>query len=61
MASMSCRPQAWAAAAGPALLTALLGLDVDVPPARIALDPLSPSRSAPIGSAGCGWPAGSST
>jgi hypothetical protein len=42
----SCRPQAWAAAAGPALLTALLGLDVDVPAGRITLDPLHPS---PVG------------
>jgi glycogen debranching enzyme len=42
----SCRPQAWAAAAGPALLTALLGLDVDVPAGRITFDPLAPS---PVG------------
>ncbi len=42
----SCRPQAWAAAVGPALLTALLGLEVDVPAGRITLDPLAPS---PVG------------
>ena len=42
----SCRPQAWAAAAGPALLTALLGLDADVPAGRLTLAPLSPS---PVG------------
>ncbi|GAA2366465.1 glycogen debranching N-terminal domain-containing protein [Dactylosporangium salmoneum] len=42
----ACRPQAWAAAAGPALLTALLGLDVDVPAGRLTLAPLTPS---PIG------------
>ncbi|GAA1534396.1 glycogen debranching N-terminal domain-containing protein [Dactylosporangium maewongense] len=42
----SCRPQAWAAAAGPALVTALLGLDVDAPSGRLTLDPLSPS---PVG------------
>ncbi|MEV4510236.1 glycogen debranching N-terminal domain-containing protein [Dactylosporangium sp. NPDC049525] len=42
----SCRPQAWAAAVGPALLTALLGLDVDVPAGRITFEPLMPS---PVG------------
>jgi glycogen debranching enzyme len=42
----ACRPQAWSAAAGPALLTALLGLDPDVPAGRITLAPLSPS---PVG------------
>jgi glycogen debranching enzyme len=35
----SCRPQAWAAAAGPALVTALLGLRPDVPAGRVTLDP----------------------
>nr|BFE60678.1 glycogen debranching N-terminal domain-containing protein [Dactylosporangium thailandense] len=39
----SCRPQAWAAAAGPALLTALLGLDPDVPAGRVTISPLAPS------------------
>jgi glycogen debranching enzyme len=42
----ACRPQAWAAAAGPAILTALLGLDVDVPAGRITFTPLAPS---PVG------------
>ncbi|WP_433220182.1 glycogen debranching N-terminal domain-containing protein [Dactylosporangium sp. CS-047395] len=42
----SCRPQAWSAAAGPALLVALLGLDADVPAGRITLRPLAPS---PVG------------
>jgi glycogen debranching enzyme len=36
----ACRPQAWAAALSPALVTALLGLDVDVPARRVALSPL---------------------
>ncbi|MET7421644.1 glycogen debranching N-terminal domain-containing protein [Dactylosporangium sp. NPDC005555] len=42
----ACRPQAWSAAAGPAILTALLGLDVDVPAGRITFDPIAPS---PVG------------
>ncbi|GAA3268459.1 hypothetical protein GCM10020218_007630 [Dactylosporangium vinaceum] len=42
----ACRPQAWSAAAGPALLTALLGLDVDVPAGRVTISPLRPS---PVG------------
>jgi len=42
----SCRPQAWAAAVGPALVRALLGLEVDVPAGRITLRPMAPS---PIG------------
>ncbi|GAB3969018.1 glycogen debranching N-terminal domain-containing protein [Actinoallomurus acanthiterrae] len=37
----ACRPQAWAAAVSPALVTALLGLDVDVPSGRLAVSPLS--------------------
>lgn len=36
----ACRPQAWAAAVSPALVTALFGLQVDVPDARIAASPL---------------------
>lgn len=36
----ACRPQAWAAAASPALVTALLGLDVDVPAGRLTVTPL---------------------
>jgi glycogen debranching enzyme len=42
----SCRPQAWAAAAAAALLTALLGLSVDVPGGVLRLAPPSPS---PVG------------
>jgi glycogen debranching enzyme len=42
----SCRPQAWAAAAGPALVTALLGLDVDAPAGRLTVRPIAPS---PVG------------
>lgn len=42
----SCRPQAWAAAVGPALVTALLGLDVDAPAGRLTLRPMAPS---PVG------------
>ncbi|WP_433173001.1 glycogen debranching N-terminal domain-containing protein [Actinoallomurus sp. CA-150999] len=36
----ACRPQAWAAAVSPALVTALLGLDVDVPSGRLTVSPL---------------------
>lgn len=36
----ACRPQAWAAAVAPALVTALLGLHVDVPAGRITASPL---------------------
>ena len=42
----SCRPQAWAAAVGPALVRALLGLEVDVPAGRVTLRPMAPS---PVG------------
>ncbi|WP_433084201.1 glycogen debranching N-terminal domain-containing protein [Dactylosporangium sp. CA-052675] len=42
----ACRPQAWAAAAAPAILIALLGLDVDVPAGRVTFAPLAPS---PVG------------
>jgi glycogen debranching enzyme len=42
----SCRPQAWAAAVGPALVTALLGLEPDAPAGYIRLRPVSPS---PVG------------
>jgi glycogen debranching enzyme len=42
----SCRPQAWSAAAAVALLSALLGLTVDVPAGTITLRPPSPS---PVG------------
>ncbi len=36
----SCRPQAWAAAVAPALVTALLGLEVDVPAGTMTVSPL---------------------
>lgn len=42
----SCRPQAWAAAVGPALARVLLGIDADIPAGRITLSPVTPS---PIG------------
>jgi glycogen debranching enzyme len=42
----SCRPQAWAAAVGPAVVTALLGVRVDAPAGRLVLNPIAPS---PVG------------
>ena len=36
----ACRPQAWSAAAGVALLTAILGLAVDIPHRSVRLRPL---------------------
>jgi glycogen debranching enzyme len=42
----ACRPQAWAAAAGPLIVRTLLGLEVDAPAGRIRLRPLAPS---PVG------------
>ncbi|NJC72678.1 amylo-alpha-1,6-glucosidase [Planosporangium thailandense] len=42
----SCRPQAWAAAVGPALARVLLGLDADIPAGRVTLAPVTPS---PVG------------
>ncbi|HZN17824.1 MAG TPA: glycogen debranching N-terminal domain-containing protein [Micromonosporaceae bacterium] len=42
----ACRPQAWAAAAGLAMVQALLGLEVDVPGGRLRLRPMAPS---PVG------------
>ncbi|GLZ02843.1 amylo-alpha-1,6-glucosidase [Actinomadura sp. NBRC 104412] len=36
----ACSPQAWAAAVSPALVTALLGLDVDLPEGRVSLSPV---------------------
>ncbi|WP_141576642.1 glycogen debranching N-terminal domain-containing protein [Actinomadura sp. WMMA1423] len=36
----ACSPQAWAAAVSPALVTALLGLDPNLPAGRIALAPM---------------------
>ncbi|HSP60033.1 MAG TPA: glycogen debranching N-terminal domain-containing protein [Ornithinimicrobium sp.] len=35
----SCRPQAWSAASAAAMVTALVGLDVDVPGGRVDTDP----------------------
>ncbi|MET0190948.1 MAG: amylo-alpha-1,6-glucosidase, partial [Pseudonocardia sediminis] len=42
----SCRPQAWSAAAAAGLVTALLGLDVDVPAGTVTL---RPPRPGPLG------------
>lgn len=42
----SCRPQAWSAAAGVALLSVVLGLEIDVPAGTVTLRPLRPS---PVG------------
>lgn len=42
----ACRPQAWAAAAGPLLVRALLGLEADLPARRASLNPIAPS---PVG------------
>lgn len=39
---VACRPQAWAAGAGPLLLRTCLGLDVHVPDRRVVLHPLWP-------------------
>jgi glycogen debranching enzyme len=39
---VACRPQAWAAGAGPLVLRACLGLDVDVPSSRVVVCPLWP-------------------
>jgi glycogen debranching enzyme len=38
----ACRPQAWSAAVSAALVTALLGLEADVPAGTVRLRPLSP-------------------
>jgi hypothetical protein len=42
----SCRPQAWAAAAGVALVRVLLGVEPDLPNGRLTLRPMAPS---PVG------------
>lgn len=42
----SCRPQAWAAAVGPALVRVLLGIEPDIPAGRVTLTPVAPS---PVG------------
>jgi glycogen debranching enzyme len=39
---VACRPQAWAAGAGPLLVRSLLGLDVHVPAGRVSVRPLRP-------------------
>ncbi|MGH3481214.1 MAG: amylo-alpha-1,6-glucosidase, partial [Nocardioidaceae bacterium] len=39
----ACRPQAWSAAAAPAILQALLGLEADVPAGRVRVRPVRPS------------------
>ncbi|HRW01267.1 MAG TPA: amylo-alpha-1,6-glucosidase [Tetrasphaera sp.] len=44
----SCRPQAWAAASAVALVSAVLGLVVDVPGRRIALSPMRPAPFGPV-------------
>jgi glycogen debranching enzyme len=43
----ACRPQAWAAAASIAMVSALAGLDADVPGGTLGVSPLRPS---PVGS-----------
>jgi glycogen debranching enzyme len=48
----ACRPQAWSAAAPLAALVALLGLDVDVPHARIAARPELPQTLLPLSVSG---------
>ena len=54
----ACRPQAWAAASVVILLTAVLGLQPDVPHGTLDVRPSSRLRSAASGPRGCGWPAG---
>lgn len=44
----SCRPQAWAAASAIAIVTAVLGLDVDVPGRRVRLAPMRPAPFGPL-------------
>jgi hypothetical protein len=39
----ACKPQAWSAAAAPAILQALLGLEADVPAGRLRIRPVRPS------------------
>nr|WP_238695537.1 amylo-alpha-1,6-glucosidase [Ornithinimicrobium flavum] len=41
----SCRPQAWSAASAAAMVTALVGLSVDVPAGRVSTDPSPLLRS----------------
>jgi len=42
----SCRPQAWSAAAAPAIVRSLLGLEADAAARRLRLNPITPS---PVG------------
>ena len=44
----ACRPQAWAAASALAIVTALLGLSIDVPGSRIVLAPMRPAPFGPL-------------
>lgn len=39
----SCRPQAWSAASAGAIVSAVLGLDIDVPAGRVSVRPMRPS------------------
>lgn len=48
----ACRPQAWAAAAPVAALTALLGLDVDAPRGHVAVRPVLPQALLPLSVSG---------
>lgn len=48
----ACRPQAWAAAAPVGALVALLGLEVDVPQARVAARPMLPQTLLPLSVSG---------
>jgi glycogen debranching enzyme len=48
----ACHPQAWAAAAGVAVTTALLGLDPDVPGGVVRLRPVAPSPVAGVRASG---------
>ncbi len=51
----SCRPQAWSAAAAPALVEALLGVDADVPNGRLRLAPIRPLPVGPLRVTGLRW------
>ncbi|MDX3130778.1 glycogen debranching N-terminal domain-containing protein [Streptomyces europaeiscabiei] len=48
----ACRPQAWSAAAAIALMTAMTGLDPDVPAGRLRLRPTGPLPVGALGVAG---------
>ncbi len=51
----SCRPQAWSAAAAPALVQALLGIEADVPGRRLRLAPMRPGPVGPLRVEGLRW------